>query len=100
LLAADKPVNRRKKATPCFGIGKFCRRFGSLGDTNGLQKIALCDWPDKASAAACRTPAQGTEINPMRQIGVAWLVKYVNGLVIGNGLKAVATWPVTAIIND
>jgi hypothetical protein len=53
LLAANKPVNRGIKAAPCFGIGKFCDRFGSLGNADGLQKITLCYGPHKASAAIC-----------------------------------------------
>jgi hypothetical protein len=36
----------------------------------------------------------------MRQIGISWLVKHVNGLVIGNGLQAVAAWSITPIINN
>jgi hypothetical protein len=48
LLAANKPVNRGIKAAPCFGIGKFCDRFGSLGNANGLQKITLRYRPNKA----------------------------------------------------
>jgi hypothetical protein len=100
LLVADKPVNRGMKVAPCFGIGKFCDRFGSLGNADGSQKITLCYGPYKASATICCGSTQSTEINPMRQIGLSWLVKHFNRLVIGNGLQTIATWPITPIIND